>query len=247
MIRIILGNVGSGKTAFCVRLMALDWNHRRNYSNIITSLKNQIDLNKNMIIKKDLIRTVKKRNGIEEPVYKLSVNIEFWKSIKEPINVIIDEVHSIFNARKGLSKWNIILSDWISMLRRVLGATESGYGQLIMISQLQNRIDIIAREMATNITFVLCHYFKECKNCYCKWNEHSEMPELYHSCPQCGGLKIRKFSHKLEVWEFSKMESYLYWKEFGAKSFFKHYFVDDIEDYFEFYDTLQWENLLSDY
>ena len=55
MITIILGNVGSGKTALAVREMAMNLNDRKTYSNIQTKLKNQIDISPDMIIQKEIV------------------------------------------------------------------------------------------------------------------------------------------------------------------------------------------------
>ena len=149
MIKIILGNVGSGKTALAVREMFVNKLNRKTYSNIITkNLKNVVPITPRMIIKEEIVTYKKNRKtGKEEPVYKHTLNVKFWKDIKEPINVVLDEAHSIINARRSMSKINIIVTDWIALIRRVLGQSESGYGELVLISQLANRIDVIAREM----------------------------------------------------------------------------------------------------
>ncbi len=246
MIRIILGNLGSGKTAFAVRQMAINLNNRKTYSNIQTSLKNQIDISPDMIIKKEIVDYKKnKKTGEKEPIYKFALNMEYWKKIKEPINVTLDEAHTILNARRAMSKTNIIVSDWLSLLRRVLGSTDAGFGELTFISQLANRIDVIARDMATNIIYTICHYLKSCEICETTWQENSEMPEGYLICPVCSSGKIQKHTHRLEVWHFPNIQKFQMWFNYGEKTFYKRYYVNDIEDYFGFYDTLQWDNLFS--
>ena len=52
MIRISLGNVGSGKTVSEVREIFINKFHRKTYSNIKTKLNHQINLTHDMIIKK---------------------------------------------------------------------------------------------------------------------------------------------------------------------------------------------------
>ena len=248
MIRIILGNVGSGKTAFMVREMASAQNKRKTYSNIKTRIKHQIDINAGMIIKRDIVDYKKSRkSGEQEPVYKNKLNVEYWKSIKEPINVVLDEAHTILNARRSMSSINIVISDWLALIRRVLGSAESGYGELVFITQLHNRIDVIARDMATNIIYTVCHYLKSCKKCGISFREHSEMPESMEKCRRCGNNYMKKHSHMLEVWHFPSMDNYISWKEFGSKSFYKHYYIRDIEEYFHLYDTLQWDNMFSEF
>lgn len=237
---------GSGKTAFAVREMARNLDRRMNYSNIQTGLKNQIDIKPEMIVKKEIVdHKVNKKTGEETPVYKYVMNDKFWKKIKEPINVVIDEAHIILNARKSQSTVNNIVSDWIALIRRVLGSTESGYGELTLISQLLHRIDKNARELATIVVYVICHYLKTCEACGTTWQENSEMPEGYVLCPQCQDNVIFKHSHRVECWHFANIQLYQMWKQFGAKSYYKWYIINDIEDYFPLYNTLQWDNMFS--
>lgn len=226
--------------------MAINLNNRKTYSNIQTSLKNQVDISPEMIIKKEIVDYKKnKKTEEKEPIYKFTLNMEYWKKIKEPINVTLDEAHTILNARRAMSKTNIIVSDWLSLLRRVLGSTDAGFGELTFISQLANRIDVIARDMATNVIYTICHYLKSCESCETTWQENSEMPEGYLICPVCNSNKIQKHTHRLEVWHFPNIQKFQMWFQFGEKTFYKRYYVNDIEDYFGFYDTLQWDNMFS--
>ena len=72
------------------------------YSNIITKIKSNIQISPEMIIKKDLVDyKTRKTTGKKEAIYKHSLNVEYWKSIKDPINVVLDEAHSILNARRS--------------------------------------------------------------------------------------------------------------------------------------------------
>lgn len=248
MIIICLGNPGSGKTATVVREMALRTTGRLTYSNIKTKgIKNNNLIDPSMIIQKNMVSTKKKRDGSEEPVYEYKLNTEFWKKIKEPIDVILDEAHAIINARRAMNKVNIIVTDWLALIRRVLGQSDSGYGRLVLISQLHNRIDIIAREMATQVRFHRCHYVKSCKKCGVSWQENSDIPEPMWQCPKCASFGIKKDSHVIEVWHFPNMTAYIGWKEYGMNTYHKHYLVHDIENYFPLYNTLQWNNLFSEY
>lgn len=248
MIKIILGNVGSGKTALAVRDMYINKFRRRNYTNIITSLKDNIEITPKMIINQKIVDyKTSRKTGEKEPIYKHSLNIDYWKDIKDPINVILDEAHSILNARRSMSKINVIITDWLALIRRVLGQTESGYGELIFISQLPKRIDVIARDMATNILYCIMHFLKTCKNCGTTWQENSEMPEGFPLCPKCNSHSINKHSHSVEVWQFANMSLFDAWKDTNQMTYFKHYFVRDIEKYFSLYDTLQWDNLFSEF
>lgn len=247
MIRISLGNVGSGKTASEVREMMLNASRRTTYTNVKTKIKHGRLLEPSMIIKKEQVDTIKKKSGEVQPVFDYKLNVEYWKSIKEPINVVLDEAHSIMNSRRAMSKTNVIITDWLALIRRVLGQSESGYGELVFITQLPNRIDVIAREMAHQVRYHVCHFQKTCKKCGTTWRENSEMPESIWICPSCGDDRLRKHSHQIEVWHFSSMKEFEMWREFGQKNFYKHYLINDIEKYFPLYDTLQWDNLFGEY
>ncbi len=251
MITIILGNLGSGKTALAVRKMALNLSNRKTYSNIQTSLKNQVDISPEMIIKKEIVDYKKnKKTGESEPVYKLALNIDFWKNVSKKegaIDLILDEAHTILNSRRAMSKTNIIVSDWIALIRQVLGQTDAGFGELTFISQLSGRIDVIARDMATNIIYCICHFLKTCENCGATWKENSEMPEGYLICPTCSSNKILKHTHNIEVWHFPNMRMFMAWHQIGQRTYYKRYVVTDIEKYFPLYNTLQWDNLLSEF
>lgn len=240
MITIYLGKVGSGKTASAVRDMYLNQNNRKTYSNIDTTLKNQINLTADMIIKREPIKTVKHRNGEVEELYKEVLNKEFWEGIKEPINVILDECHTIMNSRR--SQKNIIITEWLSLIRRVLGSNDS---ELILISQLIFRIDVIAREMANLIKYHVCHYVKTCKDCGFNWRENSEMSEINSKCPSCHSMNLLKHQHYIEVWHFAGMDDFLAWNINHSSTFYRHYRINHIDDYFHLYSTYQWNNLFS--
>lgn len=246
MIRIVIGLPGSGKTAFMVRYMMLNPAQRKTYSNIKTKIKTQVDIDPSMIIHRELIDTKKKRSGELEPVYKDTLNIDYWREIKEPINVVIDEAHSIVNSRRAMSKINQIVTDWLALIRRVLGSNAAGYGELTLITQLLNKIDINARDMSTNITLCVCHYTKSC-TCGIAWRETSDNPDPLWNCPGCKKYNITKHSHFLEVHEYPNASAFEAFREFGMASHFKHYYVTDIEKYFKLYDTLAWDNMFGEY
>lgn len=200
-----------------------------------------------MIVKQEIVDYKRnKKTGDNEAIYKQKLNIEYWKNIKEPINVVLDEAHSILNARRSMSKINIIITDWLALIRRILGETDSGSGELVFITQLPNRIDIIARDMATKVSYHVCHYKKICNKCGSAWQEHTEMAESHEACPECGSTTLKKFDFNIEIWDFQSMDKYYKWRDFGMTSFYNHYFVNDIEEYFNLYDSWQWDNLFSE-
>jgi hypothetical protein len=193
-----------------------------------------------MIFKNEIIGN--KKSG--EAIFKKSLNVDFWKNCKKPLSIVLDEAHTILNARRSMQ--NIVINDWIALIRRVLGQDSQGCGELVLISQLTNRIDIIARNMSTQIRFHICHFTKSCKKCGFSWSENSNFPEPVYECKNCGSYNILKHNHIVEVYHFDGVASYDAFRMFGSKSYHKHYFVNDIENYFDFYDTLQWDNLISD-
>lgn len=234
-----------------VRKMFLSNKRMNTYSNIQTTLKNQIDIDPSMIVEKNIVGTKTKKSGEIENIYESKLNIDFWKENNEPKNIVIDEAHSILNSRRSMSKINVILTDWIALIRRMLGSNDAGHGELVLITQLPNRIDIICRDMATKVSFHKCHYTKACKKCGFAWSENSEMPERSWQCSQCGCYRLLKYDHKIEVWDFANIQTYRAWNEGyngskGNRPFYNHYFIMDIEKYFPLYDTLAWDNLFSD-
>lgn len=251
MIKIILGNLGSGKTAFMVREMAINLSNRKTYSNIVTNLKNQINISPEMIITKEIVDTKKnKTTGEETPIYKYKLNKDYWiDTIKKEgaINICLDESANLIDSRRSQTNVNIIFTQWLFMLRRVLGQTESGYGELTFITQLATTIDVRARDLATNIIYVIGHYQKTCQDCGSTWLENSEMPEGYIICPVCKSNKIFKHSHKTEVWHFPNMQLFQLWHGMGMKTYYKRYYINDIEDFMKYYNHEQWEFLFEGY
>ena len=239
---ICLGNPGSGKTASVVREIFL--NKRKTYSNIKTKgISHNVLISPSMIIEKVLVG--QKKNG--DAIFEHKLNMEFWKSIEEPIDIVLDEAHTILNARRSMSKINIIVTDWLALIRRVLGSGDAGEGTLYLISQLHNRVDIIAREMATQIRHHRAHYTKKCRKCQMKWTETSDTPDQIFKCFRCGSFDIVRYGFFIEIRFFSNMQLYEVWKNTGGDTFYKHTMIKDIEQVFPYYDTMQWENMFSEF
>ena len=251
MIKLFLGNIGSGKSLCAVREMVQNIAHKTFYTNIIPKkprLTPHIKVLKpEMIIEKEITGYKKKKDGSEEPVIDLKLNSKFWKEVPKPISVVLDEAHDFMNARRSASKVNIILGKFLALTRRILGESDYADGDLIFITQLDRRIDIICREMAHQIRYHVCHYQVNCLNCGCGLMENSETPERAVICPLCHSHKLKKSNFSIEVKHFCNIFAYTGWKEFGMKTWHRHYIISDIEKYFEFYNTLQWDNLFEDY
>jgi len=247
MISLYIGKLGSGKTLHCVRNMYNDQRVIETYSNIKTKgLKNNHLIDSSMIIKKEIVDTKRKRDGTEVPVYEFKLNKEFWYALGEkPLNVIIDEAQTILNSRRSLSKQNQIMNNFLSLLRRVVGNREGVYGNLILVSQLNRRVDVVAREMSNSIIYHIMHFNKNCKKCFFSWTENSEIPEQLYCCPKCDSPYLKKYNHLLEVFHFETMDQFDIWESVGQRTYFKHYYIQNIEKYFKMYNTLQWDNLFD--
>lgn len=245
MIKLILGNVGSGKTASVVRWMRESKNQRI-YTNIDVKLGHVIKLKPEMVIKKE--QKGMKRDGT--PIYDMKLNEEYWKEERKKYNnisVVIDEAHTFFNPRRSMSKLNIIMTDFLALLRRIVGSTGEREGKLILITQLSRRLDVIGRDMATDVEFCVNHYQILCKGCgYC-WSETNEVPNKPEKCPNCMSYKLKKQNDYIEVWGFRDHESYKLWSESGVRNYYSHYLIHDIKSVFGIYDTLQWDDLTSQY
>jgi len=248
MIRIALGNIGSGKTATAVR-----WMKNNTSRNIFTNIyvrgkefKHVTRLKPEMIILKEKIG--EKKTG--EPKYEYKLNVEFWKNTVKKygqIDVIIDEAHQFFNPRRSMSKVNVIMTDFLALLRRVIGSADGSDGELVLITQLQRRLDIIAKEMSTHVQYHIHHYTKHCQKCGFRYYETNETANKPKTCPNCDHHDLRKEDNIVEVYEFRDIEDYDRWKEYGNKSYYQRYIIKDIRDIFGNYDTLQWGDLLSEY
>lgn len=239
----MLGKMGSGKTACMVREMVLNEDLKKTYSNIIMKKQgvNAIQISRDMIF---TTKTFKKGKKEEE---KLVLNEDYWKKVSEEnngINVVIDEAHTLINSRRAMSNENMVMNDFMALLRRILGDS-NGYGELVLITQLVRRIDVIARELATSIHYHVCHYRKECKCGYTYWENNEKYGDT-NKCPYCN-RQMKRVQFIIEKWEFDSMENFGLWEDHRLKTYKKHYYVTDIAEYFGHYDTHQWSNLISEY
>jgi len=243
----MLGNIGSGKTLSAVKEMVDNIGGITYYTNIKPKKKKLTPWIKNikptMIVKKELLRM--KKTG--EAVFDFKLNTEFWRDdAQKPCTVVLDEFHSIMNPRRSMSKINIIVGDFIALLRRVIGEDPMIEGDLIIITQIGRRVESIVRDMAHLVKYHICHYTKYCNDCQLSWGENSEMPEKIKVCPSCGCNNLVKTDHAIEVFCFAGWNSFESWKEWGMNSYYKRYLINDGENYFSFYDTLQWDDMISE-
>jgi len=251
VIRVFLGNVGSGKTISCIREMVLE-DKEVYYSNIITKSKGKCAIrtnnliNREMLICKTLIK--KKKDGTEEYSYKF--NKEVWEEFKKKhgkFNVVLDEFHTLMEARGFNTKQNRVIGDFLALIRKIANDS-TGDSTLTLISQLDNRIDVIARDMATEVRYHICLYDKTCTDCGAYWTEHSEMPpfQKHKACPNCSSKKLKKSDFRIIVHFFDSMSSYRDWKYSGIDTKIQTTMIEGIEEYFGYYNTYQMTDLISE-
>lgn len=248
MIRISTGLLGSGKTLHEVREMYQDKTKVHFFSNILTKgVPKNTTLKREMIYKKERIGEVKKRDGKIEPIYKYVLNLEFWKKVKKPVSIIIDEAHEILNAREFMSKKNNLVSSWVSLLRRIVQDKETGYtGELVLITQNPYRIDKNIRDLTTQIRHHTMNWLSVCVDCDSGWVENSDMAEKLKYCPVCCSADIFKKDYVLRIKFFNTLGNYDLWHIQCMKTYYKEIQVMDCEDYFNLYDTLQIKNFFDD-
>jgi len=246
VIRIFLGQVGSGKTLSAVRETAAGGQGFPVVSNIrMPKAHNVIPLKAEHIIRKEQVK--EKRDGT--PVYELKLNEQYWKDLlvqHGAIDIIIDEAHQLGNARRSMSHVNIIMSDFMALLRRILGSKDGRTGRLTLITQLPRRLDVVMREMATQVRYHRGHWRTSCKQCHGYVWEHSDMPRPVDACPRCGCRKLTRIGHIIEVWEFASMDLAEAFYYQSARTWYTHYIIRDVHRWFDEYDTLQWEDMVSD-
>jgi hypothetical protein len=106
---------------------------------------------------------------------------------------------------------------------------------------------MFARELATCVQYHIAEYTIRCKKCNYAVRENNETEPKMKNCPRCNGFKFEKKDFKIMVWEFKSMEDCDMWIDNRMKTYHRHFIVTDIEKTaFPYYDTYQWENLITE-
>jgi len=239
--------MGSGKTATRVYEMQENIFKTFQYSNIETSIKNHTTLKPFMIIKKELAKTKIKKDGDIVESYKYSPNLDFWQKAKKPISITLDEAHNLVDSRDSQSPKNKAITKWQTAIRRILGQTEAGYGELCYITQIPDALDIRIRLLASCIQYHILHYVRMCKKCFLEWGENSDLPQSMRICPRCKEIDTIRKNFVVEIYKFENIDKFYIWLNRGEKTYYDNYFIMDIERIFPLYKSLQWENLFEDY
>jgi len=132
LIIVITGDIGSGKSLSVVKEIV----DRK--QNTFTNFK---------LYNKKYTR-LKWDNIVLQEDKKFKVNFPYWrKQVKKGgFDIYLDEFHNTMNARRSMSKNNVVLSNWLSQIRKILGDQEKH--NLYLITQKLRRIDVNSKDLA---------------------------------------------------------------------------------------------------
>lgn len=247
MIRIYLGRLGSAKTVSTVREILRDESNRITYTNInIKKTKNVRKIRAENLIKKTLVSEKTKRDGSTEQKFKYEFNLDFWLKQKKPLNIVWDEIHFIANSRESQSKLNRVMSRFLSMGRRITGFDKKGYGHFIFIAQTSRTIDVNIKDLCNEIKYFILFWHLKCKNCQVSLWHNSELKET-EFCKFCGSWDLERSNFRVQIFRFHNFSDYLKWSEGWGQFYFEKSWITDIENYFQYYDTHQTENIFDEY
>ncbi len=239
MIRIFLGNLGSGKSASAIREIATDESGMVTYTNLITKhMKN--------------VKTIKPQNIIKKTTNEkgkqvLDLNTDFWIKQKKPLNVLWDEIHLTANARASMSKVNMIFSRFLAMGRRITGYDERGYGTLTFVAQKERTIDVNVKDLCSEIIYHIGHWIMICKDCGVKIARSSEQAQS-KQCLLCKSWRILREGFFIERLRFDDLDKYFEWAvNKKMKTYNQRVMIQDIDEYFHMYNTMQMENMWQKY
>lgn len=234
MIRVFLGNLGSGKSVCAIKEIIDSGSDRKTYTNMVTkNVRDVIFLKPADIIK---ITHVEKKE-----IYQL--NIDYWKKQKKPLNVLWDEIHLTASSRRSVSKANLVMSQFMAMARRITGFDKRGYGHFTFIAQKERTIDVNIRELCNEIIYHISYWKVTCEDCGRFAIMNSEKPQI-EKCMSCGSWNIAKSDLYILRLFFNDWTKYYRWEEREQGKFhFKRQWVYDIENYFRYYNTMQISNI----
>jgi len=157
MIIAVVGNVGSGKSLSVVKEI-IDNPKKDFLINFAIKSKNCTRLKVEHVIKEEIERI--KKTGT--PVKKKSLNWDFWNDLKDKnkeFNICLDEVHNLVHSRASMTKNNILMSMWISQIRKLLGSSETA--NIWLITQRIARLDVAWRDLLHVVIAVRKHTLPE--------------------------------------------------------------------------------------
>lgn len=241
MISLVFGNLGSGKTATMVRAMSQIRDPI--YTNIVTPLPHVQTITQDMLMKRNVVRI--KKNGDED--VRIVFNEEYWvDQVKQHphLHIVLDEFHLMMDARRSTSTPNKIMADFLAMGRRLVGHSAESRGSLTFITQLSRRADVIAKEMATRIQWTRSHKLRRCETCNWEMWQSNDEPVQMWRCPVCE-RETTTAKVNIELWLFDHINKFYDWYDAGKTSYYNHVMIYDIEQYFNLYNTKQWEDMFK--
>ena len=148
MIKIILGNIGSGKTLTAV--MKMKQMGEIIFTNIDVKGDNIIRLRYDMIIKDVIVG--ERKDGSQ--ITKKAVNWEFWREALGKygnFHIVIDEIANVFSSRRSMHSGSVCFQQWVAQIRKITGSSEKCH--FIVITQEISRVDVALRELAQEIIY----------------------------------------------------------------------------------------------
>ena len=139
----IVGGVGSGKSVSATKKV-LDSKPQHCYCNFGINTSNSTRIKKDNVITQEI--TGKTPRG--KDVIEMKVNWEFWNKQKKKhgnYHIFLDECHNLFHSRQSMKKFNVLGTQWISQIRKLLGASETTH--IYLMSQKIKRIDSAFRDL----------------------------------------------------------------------------------------------------
>lgn len=100
------------------------------------------------------------------------INWQFWNGMAlkhKGYSIALDEVHNLIHSRRSMSAMNILMSKWVSQIRKIL--SDSEHNHLYLISQTLRKIDVDFRDLIH--LFCVCTKVKDGDNVWIKqkWYE----------------------------------------------------------------------------
>jgi adenylate kinase family enzyme len=142
MLIAIIGDKGSGKSLTAVRLI-VDKPNVFAFTNFsVMNIKHAQRLKFTDIIEEKLLVIGKKEKIVKD------INWQFWRDVRKEhpyFCIFLDEIHNIAHARRGMSSTSVLLSKWISQIRKILADSE--HNHLYIISQEARKIDVDFRDL----------------------------------------------------------------------------------------------------
>lgn len=219
MIILLVGGIGSGKSLSAIKEMVT--RRQTTYTNF------QVYNYPVQRLKRSDLFVMEEGKDKEKP--KMKLNFQYWQeqTKKGGFDIYLDEFHNLMSARRSMSKKNVLFSDWLSQIRKILGATETN--NLYLITQKLRRIDVNSRDLA--------HYCILCRK--------QQFKDVLLPTPvmEEGKLVTKKLPltiiykyhfnspEMLQTFEDFGMKTYLYISRFIANPYFRHYNSYELIDF----------------